>query len=185
MITLFILVYNFRMKKLFIIFLLTALGLTMSLLYITDKNHFQDRKFIIATKHFVGSPQQEPDFEKAIKVFTQLAEADHMHSQCFLGFLYYKGYKDTVSQPSHNVEANHQKAQKWLNKASQNHCPYATYLIAHSKNEDTKNLLPNSEKSFLEQSAFAFLFRLSQLPFKDSESLLLTPIFALLAILYL
>lgn len=92
---------------------------------------FQDHKYLRAADYFLGTNNTEIDLPRSVKTLENLAQADHAPSQCFLGFLYHKGYK--------TIETDKDKAFFWAHKAARKGCLLAVYQMGHWHQENARD----------------------------------------------
>ncbi len=129
-------------KPLTIIIWLICVALVSTSLYILNSRTFQDRKYVLAVGYLLGKEELPVDLERAINIWTDLAEADHSASQCVLGLIYKKGHKDILKQHDQTITIDLDKAWYWANKAARQGCVFAQYQIGiwHMNDKDEQHL---------------------------------------------
>ena len=119
---------KFFLKIIVVVFALSV----FSVLYFSNSRTFQNEKFVIASTYFLGSSGKSVELSKAINIWTNLAETDHVPSQCFLAFVYSKGYQYVSDKPLQEISPNAVKARKWTNSAADNGCVLAQNLMYYN-----------------------------------------------------
>ena len=88
----------------------------------------EGRSYLEANDYFQGSEGKIKDTNRAIEIWTELAENGHVPSQCFLGYVYQKGY-NPFQQEDQKVEIDYDKAWSWAIMAAQGGCSIAVYQV--------------------------------------------------------